>query len=393
VQPGDEVELVGFPKPTRTGPEIEFASWTVLKHGASPRPIAIKVPVDADMHGHLVSLEGLVQYSSEDPYAPRIEFAGTDISCTAISPFQLNAKRQVWPLVPSGSRVRVTGLCTVKSKPLMLDSSRVPLGIQIWPRSPSDIVILERPPVSQEVFWLRISLAALFATVLWGLWSWVRSRKLLLQQKQEREKMAAIASERQRIAHDLHDTLAQGLTVVSVRLDAAKYSLNEQPGRTEEHLNIAHTQVRESLAAARNAIEALRPAILDKHTLDEAAKIVGQRLWPDGELNYQVVVSNPLPKLPPFVEHNALYILQEALTNTAKHANAKQVTVKFEITNHALHLSIVDDGESKALISSSTENHHGLASMKERAESCGGRLQVLQQQLQGTKIEAILPYD
>lgn len=212
---------------------------------------------------------------------------------------------------------------------------------------------------------------------------------------------AGVLAERQRLAHDIHDTLAQGFTSIVTQLEAAEQAIAAgDPGavrRASDHVERAKRTAREGLAEARRTVEALRPAPLEETDLPGALRDLARR-WRErvgGGMTVDVVVDvvddEPAP-VPGEVEAALLRVAQEALTNVAHHADAEHVTVTVTHLDDALLLDVQDDGVG--LVPRPTGDGRtgfGLTSMRERVALLGGELTVEGVRGEGTTIAARVP--
>src|SRR5262249_16970606 len=153
----------------------------------------------------------------------------------------------------------------------------------------------------------------------------------------------ATLEERARLAREIHDTLAQGLTGIVVQLGAAQRALEAESEAADQHIDLAQQMAREALAEARRSVWNLRAPALERGDLSDALRgLVGRRSRPETEASFEQRGEPWL--LPPGVESALLRVCQEALANVAKHAGATHATVALEYTPDAVHLSINDDG-------------------------------------------------
>ncbi|GAB4523224.1 MAG: sensor histidine kinase [Anaerolineae bacterium] len=203
----------------------------------------------------------------------------------------------------------------------------------------------------------------------------------------EAERQAGILQERQRLAGEIHDTLAQGLTSIVTLLEAAENDSTAAP----QHLGTARDIARSSLQEARRFIWNLRPAALENQSFEEAmaALVAG---WSAAQHTPAawVVTGERLPA-PPEYEIALLRITQEALSNIARHAHARQVTVTLSYMPDGLWLDVVDDGVGFDA-SVSMNGHYGLIGMRERMARLGGQLAVESAPGEGTTLSAQLPF-
>ena len=208
----------------------------------------------------------------------------------------------------------------------------------------------------------------------------------------EQTRQAAILAERNRMARDVHDTLAQGLTGVIVQLEAAKYAIVDGDRReADSHLQCADDLARTSLNEARRSVHALRPQALEEVNFWEALKGIIKNTTIGTTLQTRFETKGEVPILPPAWQNNLLHIGQEALTNALKYARAKQFRARLASNAKELRLELSDDGAGFWV----NERHDGagLTGMRERVQEMGGELLVLSSPGKGTKIKVILPRD
>jgi signal transduction histidine kinase len=206
----------------------------------------------------------------------------------------------------------------------------------------------------------------------------------------EQSRQAAVFEERNRLARDIHDTLAQGFTGIIVQLEAAEDAMLR--GETLEangHLRRIGKLARQSLAEARRSVQALRPQALEEGNLAAALERLLHQMTPGSGLQAQFSLAGCQRPLPPEWEENLLRIGQEALTNTLKHAQASRFVARLVFAAHGVRLEIQDDGRGFEV---ATKNGGlGLTGMKERVARLGGRLTLRSAPGQGTRIRVALP--
>jgi two-component system NarL family sensor kinase len=203
----------------------------------------------------------------------------------------------------------------------------------------------------------------------------------------------ARAEERARIAREIHDTLAQGLTAIALQIEGALHHLETNPERARERLERALATSRESLEEARRSVLNLRAAPLAGKPLAEALPALGRTFTHDTGVRVHVRTSGRAPtatRLPPQVEGELYRVAQEALANVGKHAKATEVDVCLRVRPAGVYLSIRDNGQGFDP-RVGRDGGHGLVGMRERARLLGGRLRVESRAGQGTKIVAVVP--
>jgi signal transduction histidine kinase len=205
----------------------------------------------------------------------------------------------------------------------------------------------------------------------------------------EQAREAAVLGERNRIARDIHDTLAQGFTGVVVNLEAASRTLKKQNLAVAlEHIEHARGLAQSCLDEARLSVRALRPDPLRHADLVEALQAQVQRLEASGTHAQLTVLGDRIPLLRE-VQAELLRIAQESITNVMKHARAQSVHVTLAFGEDAVSLSVADDGVG--FDPDARHDGFGLLGMRERAERIGARLVVQSRARGGSRVETLLP--
>jgi signal transduction histidine kinase len=197
----------------------------------------------------------------------------------------------------------------------------------------------------------------------------------------EQEREAATLAERARLAREIHDTLAQGLTGIVVQLGAAQRAQAAGSEATGQHIELAQRMAREALAEARRSVWNLRAPALQRGSLADALRSIAARPISPGQETVFEQRGEPWP-LPQDIEAALLRMAQEALANVAKHAEATRVEVLLEYTPDSVRLSITDNGigfDQAALSNGaapSPEGGFGLLGIRERIGALGGTLEL-----------------
>ncbi len=210
-----------------------------------------------------------------------------------------------------------------------------------------------------------------------------------------RQTISAQEDERSRLARELHDETAQTLAALSIALDRAREGLSGDPGAAREHIGEAKAISARLLAETRRLILGLRPAILDD--LGLVAALRWQSEVALGERGVEVTIGENLGtrRLPPHVEVALFRIVQEALTNVGRHAQARHVDVQLEDREGTLRITVADDGQGfdaeRILGSNGRATSVGLIGMRERVALLGGRLSVDSSPGRGTRLLVEVP--
>ncbi|WP_410564330.1 sensor histidine kinase [Amycolatopsis sp. cmx-4-61] len=184
---------------------------------------------------------------------------------------------------------------------------------------------------------------------------------------------AGTAAERERLAREIHDTLAQGFTSIVTLAQAIESELDTDPAAARRHAELAARTARDNLTEARAMVAALAPADLATGSLVDAVRRQADRLADSSDVVVRYEVDGPLPALGMAGEVVLLRGAQEALNNVRRHAAASAVSVRLSAVDGAVRLSVRDDGTGFA---PDRATGFGLRGMRSRAEQVGGRLSV-----------------
>jgi signal transduction histidine kinase len=205
---------------------------------------------------------------------------------------------------------------------------------------------------------------------------------------------AGVLDERQRLARDIHDTLAQGFTGIIAQLEAAKQA-PAQSDQWQEHVDRAQGLARESLAEARRSVQALRPEPLEEGRLPEAISAMAQRWAQNSAVGLTVETTGEPRPLLAEIEVTLYRIAQESLTNVAKHARASRVGVTLSYLDDVVLLDVRDDGVGFSAESSNGRpgegQGFGLSAMRQRVRQVAGTLEIESAPGEGTAICASVP--
>jgi PAS domain S-box-containing protein len=207
---------------------------------------------------------------------------------------------------------------------------------------------------------------------------------------------AAIEAERNRIARDLHDGPIQGISGAAMSVQAIKLMMESgDAARAADLLHAVSNELADEALNLRRVMSDLRPPVLEERGLFPAVKELCEKS--ERDLGIAVTVEfGALSDVPRDLETLAYRVIQEALSNVSKHAEATKVTVRIEATGGTLAVEIVDNGrgfDPGQVRTFLRAGRVGLASMRERAELAGGTLTIRSGSGAGTTVTATLPYD
>jgi signal transduction histidine kinase len=214
-------------------------------------------------------------------------------------------------------------------------------------------------------------------------------------ERSRRSEEEAIVEERRRIAREIHDGLAQNLA--SLRLQARLWHnlIDRDPGRMHAEVDAMRDLLKEQIREVRRSIFALRPVALDELGFDKALRQFVDDLGEQNQLQVELSILGPEDHLPSALEPVLFRIVQEAMNNIRKHAQASTAWIELDLGDvDSLVLVIRDDGvgfNPATLDEAARLGHLGLRQMRERVEELEGRLLLGSQPGKGTEIRVVLP--
>jgi len=208
------------------------------------------------------------------------------------------------------------------------------------------------------------------------------------------ERQAGVLQERQRLSHEIHDTLAQGFISIVMHLEAAEQALVSDPERHLHHLHEARQTARDNIAQARRVVQDLRPEPLEEDPLPVAIQQTVQK-WSDScGIAAAANITGAITSLHPEAEVTLLRATQEALANIRKHAQATEVTVTLSYMGDMVILDVQDNGVGMNGVAAATHaGGYGLIAMRERIAQWHGSLLVESEPGEGTTLVIQLPID
>ena len=326
-----------------------------------------------------------------------------------IAGFPIIANRLWVPHFPLGPLANIEGT-TLRSLPVLF----IGLIITAWhfPRPAVALfalgtavleisLVIINPPAGENaahaVVFVSIVRSVSFlvvGTFINNLISRVRTQQTQLEQANSRlihyantVEQLSISRERNRLARELHDTLAHTLSGLSVQLETAK-AYWEVDSKTAQKLLVESLDVtRSGLAETRRALKALRASPIEDLGLLMGLEKLAQNAAERGRLALDLSLPGELPSLSPDVEQCIYRITQETLENVVQHANASKLLVQLEVKETEITLSIEDNGLGFNLGHNPESGHYGLAGMRERAQLTGAELNLSSRPNQGTHIQ------
>jgi|tagenome__1003787_1003787.scaffolds.fasta_scaffold20978193_2 signal transduction histidine kinase/ligand-binding sensor domain-containing protein len=260
----------------------------------------------------------------------------------------------------------------------------------VWNQRGAALAFTIPPAFTQSRWFLALCVAALAAAA----WMLYRLRVRQVAGGLRARYQVALA-ERTRIAQDLHDTLLQGFTGVSLQVVAATERVSGPP----EVIQTLHEVVKlaqQTLVDARQAIWDIRSADLEHQSLSDALEVAARTAVAGNGVGVSVATSGPARRMAPELETTALRVGREAILNAVRHAAPKHLDIALQYAPDQFVLQVRDDGlgmAANAVDGATGTGHWGVAGMRQRARRAGGDLDIVTQPGQGTVVSLRLPLD
>ncbi|HEX8720673.1 MAG TPA: two-component regulator propeller domain-containing protein [Pyrinomonadaceae bacterium] len=254
----------------------------------------------------------------------------------------------------------------------------------VWSDAPASFAFTLRPHF-YRTYWFYALCVVGAGLLAWQLYA--------LRLRQVRARFNAVLSERNRIARELHDSLAQEILAASIQLELVSRLLNTSAAAARPHLDRARALVRSSIAEARRYVWDLRSQSLDERDLPAALAELTRRLTAGSDVQTQFRVGGTFRPLAPKVENGLLRIGQEAVNNAVRHAHARNISVELSYDASTVRLDVRDDGRGfdPAVAADGAAGHFGIVGMRERAAELGGSVEIESEPGAGSRVAAVFP--
>ncbi|MBK1876140.1 sensor histidine kinase [Pelagicoccus mobilis] len=392
LNPGDLVDVLGFPESGTYSPVLEDAVFQKAGEQAPPAPAALDEILSITRHdSDLVSLDAELLEIQRYPESIELTLQALDTTIRAsLTLAGINGSLPEWQ---PGSLVTISGIATVgEGETVPLNGLWWAESLHILLRSPDDLTVIQPAPwwtPKRVAYALAVILSMALLTIAVII---LLSRHRLKEQKQHRamaeSEFTAILNERNRVAREIHDTLAQNIGAISVQLEMVRTDSRNLGETTQRHIQTAHKLARTALSDARETIWNMRSQVLEQHDLAGALDRIGNQLTEDTDISVSTQIAGERRRLAPVVENNLLRIGQEAITNACKHAQPKHIKVEIHYQKRRVELSVEDDGIGfdKDTVDNETQRSFGLVGIQERIELLDGEVTIQTALGQGTRI-------
>ena len=437
LQPGDVVDVVGFPGFDHFLPVLEDATFRKSSEPGKtlkPKVTGIRQLQGGFRHASLIRIQGKVVDRIQQPVAGSIgdeieqqtvltlQDAGIMFTIEDNSP-EIN---QVLGQIEIGSTVQADGVCFTR-----ISENGNLQSLQILLPAASGIQVLKKPDwltPGRLLGGLAILFVILIVALTWIIMVQKRNRALkgLVQEKiqaqqelqqshdmlewrvAERTKQLkvemsarkeaeiqfkATLSERTRLARELHDTLEQVLTGIGLQVDIATELVEADPSAGKRHIKLVRNLMTETQLELRRSIWDLRSRELDEFDFPEALKMNAHHIAERTNLKLKIETTGNARALSEVTEENLLRISQAALTNVIKHAHATEVDISLHFGERDVRLRIKDNGQGfdPQKVLGASEGHFGLLGITERVKRLNGNIQVASTPGQGACLEVLVP--
>ena len=372
---GDQVEVTGLVHPSYFSSSLQSAKVRVLWEG-TPIPamtVSASQAATGAFDATFIEVEGRLRsksYGSDNTLLFRFDEGPQSFSAI------MNRGRgdYLFGKLKPNSLLRMRGIATADP---VYTKNLTPFVLLL--RSADDIDVLAGPPwwstghlISVAIALLGLALAANF-----------------FYSRAERWRLRAVLDERERLAHEMHDTLAQSFAGIGFQLEAIRSGVPGDMCTTHQQLNLASDLVRHSHEEARRSIATLRPESLEEGDVLTSLRSCAHRMVEGGSVEIQIASSGDARTIPVRISDTLYRIGQEAIANAVRHAHPSAITISMEHEKNRVSLLIADDG---AGFTPGGELHgFGVSGMRKRAASISARLDIDSAPGRGTRIKVVAP--
>jgi signal transduction histidine kinase len=371
---GDEVEVSGKPEPGAFSSTLRDAQVRVLWARSPIPPLSVTASQTATgaFDATFVELEGYLLKKDTGPGSSiTLELQNNGQSFRAITNRGLG---DAFPKLRTDSLLRLRGICVVDAA---YTRNLTPFVLLL--PSTNDIDIVAGPP-----WWNTGHLVALGAIALILL---LVAR--VIYSHVQHWRLHAVLQERERLAHEMHDTIAQSFAGIGFQLQAIRNDLQDKNTAAHRQLDLACNLVRHSHNEARRSIATLRPESLDSIELLPALDRCARRMVDGGSVDVSIFCEGEPRPLPIRITDALFKIGQEAIANAVRHARPTSLIVRLRHVEREAHLIVEDNGIG--FTGGGDLLGFGMRGMRKRAEDISARLEVLSTPGTGTRVEVVAP--
>jgi signal transduction histidine kinase len=370
---GDEVEVKGEVKPGDFSSAMDGAQVRLLWARAPTPAVSVTAAQAATgaFDATFIELEGYLRGKQHGPNNTLVlDFdAGSEAFRAIANPGRGDS---FFKDIDVKSLVRLRGICVVDTR---FTQNLTPFVLLL--RSTDDVKVLAGPPWWDAGHLVALVIGALLLALVIN----------FLYSRIEHSRLRAVLGERERLAHEMHDTLAQSFAGIGFQLDAIKNGVPSDLSKIHRQLDLATDLTRHSHEEARRSIATLLPSSLESRDLLLALDRCAQRMLGDGTVKVVIESSGDARKMPLRITDTLYRIGQEAIANAVRHARPTTITVSVEYLENRVRLLVADDGHG--FTPAADLRGFGLQGMRRRAAAVSATLKISSLPGQGTQVEVI----
>jgi signal transduction histidine kinase len=380
---GDRVEALGFPAPKDTGPILQDAILRDIAPGQPLLPAAV-TPADLStgkFNYNFVSTEGRLLRRVEEP--AREVLLLQDQSSLLLAELAESGTSNALQNLQEGSTIRISGISILDITGAWNAGGPAASSIRyrVLLRSPDDVHVIQPPSwwTRTRIIYVAGILAVLalifFAMIVYG--------------RMEGWRLQAVLDERERLANEVHDTLAQSFAGIGFQLQAIRKAIPAEQPKLREQIDLARALVRHSHKEARRSIEPMSPETLEHDDLLSSLEASARTMVAGGSVKVNARMTGTPRPLPPKMAGSLLRIGQEAIANAVRHADPGHLEISIAHENGFVRLAVRDDG--CGFVKSGGLLGFGLRGMRKRAAALSARLEIVSHPGEGTCVEITAP--
>jgi signal transduction histidine kinase len=377
---GDEVEVTGTVNPHAFSSTLDDATVRVLWEGTPTPAVSVTAAQAATgaFDATFIEVSGRLTQKEAGP-GDSLVFDLDSGSQKFRAIFNRGRGNSLYRELQPGSVLRLRGVAVADPT---YTGFNTPFAILV--RSSDDFGLLAGPP-----WWSPEHIAAtiitLFASLLW---------LNFLYRRLETVRLRAALEEREHLAYEMHDTLAQSVAGIGFQLEAIRIGTPEELSKVHRQIDFASQLVRHSHAEARRSIEMLRPRQIESEGLLNALTQCVRRLVEEGSIQIVAGSTGEVRELPLRIADSLYRIGQEALANAVRHARSSKIAIYLTYQAHGIRMVISDDGTGFAIgddLDQQDLRGFGLQGMRKRAASIFATLEIISKVGEGTQVVVNAP--
>lgn len=368
---GDEVEVTGTVRPGDFSAVMDDASVRLLWEGIPVAPLSVTAAQASTgkFDASFVEVQGLLtakEHGADNTLILNLEDAGQSFRAV------MNPGRSayVFEKLKTQSRLSLRGICVVDPA---FTNNLTPFVLLL--RSSEDVNVLAGPPWWSARHVIALSLALVLMVLA----------TVFVYQRVENWRLRAVLQERERLAHEMHDTLAQSFAGIGFQLQAIRNNLPARECAVHQQLELASDLVRHSHEEARRSIAMLRPESLESEDLLSALDQHAKRLVEGGSVQVLSTRTGETRPIPLRIADALFRVGQEAIANSIRHANPTVLRIRIRYGENSASLHIEDNGTG--FVPGSALHGFGIRGMRRRAQAVSATFHLHSALGEGTRVE------